>query len=453
MTDLFAARTQMAMSLGFHILFAVAGMAMPLLMVLAEWRARRTGDPAWIELARRWARGTAILFAVGAVSGTVLSFELGLLWPTFMEHAGPIIGMPFSLEGFAFFVEAIFLGLYLYGRDKLSPGLHFASGVMVAIAGLASGVLVVAVNSWMNTPVGFELRDGIISSIDPFAPFKAPAFPTQATHMALAAYASVAAAVLGIHALGLLRRPDSGLHRRAARIAFGVLAVSLPLQIVTGDLSAKHLAEHQPAKLAAAEGLFETQRRAPLAIGGWPDVEARALRYAIEIPGALSVFAFGDVDAEVIGLDRIPRDEWPPVAVTHVAFQIMVGCGFAMLGLVAWGGILRLRRGPDGWLTSKAFLKASVAGAPLGLVAVEAGWFVTEVGRQPWVVRGVMKTADAVTPMPGLQVPLVVFTALYLVLGLVVVVLLRALFRDATPLTGAHPMHPPEAPRGEEEVR
>lgn len=434
MTDLFAARTQMAMSLGFHILFAVAGMAMPLLMVIAEVAARRTRDPAWIDLARRWARGTAILFAVGAVSGTVLSFELGLLWPTFMEHAGPLIGLPFSLEGFAFFVEAIFLGLYLYGRDRLSPGLHLFSGVMVAVAGLASGVLVVAVNSWMNTPTGFTLVDGVITDIDPFAPFSAAAFPTQASHMALAAYASVAAAVLGVHALGLLRRPDSGFHRRAATVAFAVLAVSLPLQIVTGDLSAKHLAEHQPTKLAAAEALFETQTRAPLAIGGWPDVEARELKWAIELPGALSFLAFADVDAEVQGLDRVPRDEWPPVVVTHVSFQIMVGCGFALLALVGVGLWRRWRRGRDRWLDSPLFLKACIAAAPLGLIAVEAGWFVTEVGRQPWVVRGVMKTADAVTPMPELHVPLVAFTALYVVLGVVVVVLLRALFRDATPL-------------------
>lgn len=436
MTDLLAARTQMAMSLGFHILFAVAGMAMPLLMVIAEVKARRTGDPAWVDLARRWARGTAILFAVGAVSGTVLSFELGLLWPTFMEHAGPIIGLPFSLEGFAFFIEAIFLGLYLYGRDKLSPGLHLFSGVMVAIAGLASGVLVVAVNAWMNTPTGFTLVDGAITDIDPFAPFAAAAFPTQASHMALAAYASVAAAVLGMHALGLLRRPDSDLHRRAAGVAFAVLAVSLPLQILTGDLSAKHIAEHQPAKLAAAEGLFETQKAAPLAIGGWPDEEARELKWAIEIPGALSFLAFADLDAEVQGLDQVPRDEWPPVAVTHVSFQVMVGCGFAMLGLVGFGLWLRWRRGPERWLESRWFLKAAVAAAPLGLIAVEAGWFVTEVGRQPWVVRGVMKTADAVTPMPDLQVPLVMFTLLYGVLGVVVVVLLRALFRDATPVAG-----------------
>lgn len=434
MTDLFAARTQMAMSLAFHILFAVAGMAMPLLMVIAEIKARK--DPTYRTLALKWAKGTAVLFAVGAVSGTVLSFELGLLWPTFMQHAGPIIGMPFSLEGFAFFIEAIFLGLYLYGRDRLSPNLHLMSGVFVALAGLASGVFVVAVNAWMNAPVGFEIVDGAITGIDPYAPFKSPAFPTQASHMALAAYASVAAAVLGIHALGLLRRPDSPLHRGALRIAFGVLAVSLPLQIVTGDLAAKHLAEHQPAKLAAAEALFETRTRAPLAIGGWPDVEARELRYAIEIPGALSFLAHADFDAEVTGLDQIPRDEWPPVVVTHVAFQIMVGCGMALLALVGAGLVLRWRRGPPG-LLDRRFLRAALIMSPLGLIAVEAGWFVTEVGRQPWIIHGVMRTADAVTPMPGLTVPLTAFTALYIVLGLVVIALFRALFRDVTPVSDA----------------
>ncbi|MCB9540419.1 MAG: cytochrome ubiquinol oxidase subunit I [Myxococcales bacterium] len=430
MTDLFAARSQMAMSLAFHILFAVAGMAMPLLMVLAEWRGQRTGEPHYRRLAKLWARGTAILFAVGAVSGTVLSFELGLLWPTFMEHAGPLIGMPFSLEGFAFFLEAIFLGIYLYGWDRVSPRLHLFAGVMVALSGLASGVFVVAVNSFMNAPVGFTLTEAGIGEIDPWAPFRSPAFPTQAAHMALAAYCSVAAAVLGVHAWALRRRPDHRLHRAALGLAFGLLAVSAPLQVVTGDLSAKHVAEHQPAKLAAAEALFETQRGAALAIGGWPDEEAGVLRYAIHVPKMLSVLAFADPDAEVQGLDRVPRADWPPVAVTHVSFQVMVGCGFALLALVGFGLWLRWRRGRD-WPTPR-FLQAALLCAPLGLIAVEAGWFVTEVGRQPWIVHGVLRTADAVTPMPNLGVPLAVFTALYLLLGVVVVVLLRAQFRAST---------------------
>ena len=425
MTDLLAARGQMTVSLAFHILFAVAGMAMPLLMAIAEGRFLVTGEPTYAELSRRWAKGTAILFAVGAVSGTVLSFELGLLWPVFIEKAGPVVGLAFSLEGYAFFLEAIFLGLFLYGEGRLTRVQRFASAVVVAISGVASGVLVMAVNAWMHTPVGFTLLpDGSFGDIDPWAPFRAPAFPTMAAHMAIAAYTSTAFAVLGIHAWRLLHDPDNRFHRRAAELALIVGALAAPLQALTGDLSAKHDAKHQPIKLAAFEGLFETQRRAPLAIGGWPDVEAGQLRGAIEVPGALSVLAFADPDAEVRGLDAFPRAEWPNVPLAHVSFQVMVGCGSALLALAAWGVWLWWRR--KGFVDDRRFLTAAVIAAPLGLVAVEAGWIVTEVARQPWIIRGVMKTADAVAPVPGLVVPFVTFTALYGVLGVIVVVLLRA---------------------------
>lgn len=431
MTDLFAARSQMAFSLGFHILFAVAGMAMPLFMVIAEWRHLRTGAEVWRELARRWAKGTAILFAVGAVSGTVLSFELGLLWPTFMEHAGPLVGMPFSVEGFAFFLEAIFLGVYLYGWDRVGPRAHLAAGGAVALSGLASGVFVVAVNGFMNTPAGFALDPpggtlpgATVVDVDLWAAFFNPAFPHQAVHMALAAYASVAFAVLGIHAWRLLADRASAFHRAALRVAFPVALVAAPAMVVTGDWAAKHLAEHQPLKLAAAEAHFDTERGAGLAIGGWPDEETGELRFGFKIPYGLSFLAHLDPDAEVKGLRDFPRDEWPPVAVTHVSFQVMVGCGFAMLFVVGWGAFVRWRRGAL-W-ESRAWLRAAGLALPLGLLAVEAGWFVTEVGRQPWIIQGVMRTADAVTPMPYLTVPLVVITLLYLFLGVVVLLLLRA---------------------------
>jgi cytochrome d ubiquinol oxidase subunit I len=422
MSDLFAARSQMAMSLAFHILFAVAGMAMPLLMVIAEWRHLRTRDPVFLELAHRWAKGTAILFAVGAVSGTVLSFELGLLWPRFMQHAGPLIGMPFSLEGFAFFLEAIFLGLYLYGWKRLSPKVHLLCGGVVALSGLASGVFVVAVNSFMNGPSGLVIEGGKIVAFDPWVAFFSPSFPTQAAHTALAAYASVSFAVLGIHAWRLRLDPQSAFHRRALEIALLVAMISTPLQIFSGDRSAKHLAEHQPTKLAAAEAVFETKRGAGLSIGGWPDEEAGKLNYALEIPYALSILGKGTPDAEIEGLDRVPRADWPPVAVVHVAFQVMVGCGMAMLGVCALGGFLWWRKR----LFSRRFLGLAMLSGPLGLIALEAGWTVTEVGRQPWILRGIMRTADAVTPMPGLIVPFTAFTILYLILGGVVVVLLRA---------------------------
>ncbi len=426
MENLFAARAQMAISLAFHIVFAVVGMAMPLLMAIAEWMHLRTADPTYLALAKRWARGTAILFAVGAVSGTVLSFELGLLWPAFMERAGPVIGMPFSMEGFAFFLEAIFIGVYLYGWDRISPRAHLASGAVVAVSGLASGVFVVAVNAWMNTPSGITVdAAGRITAVDLRDAFFSPAFPTQALHMVLAAYASVAALVLGVHAWRLRAGAgDPAFHRAGAKIALAVGAIALPLQIASGHLAGEHLGHHQPAKLAAMESLFHSRDAAPVAIGGWPDEARGELRYAIELPYGLSILATGDPDGHVVGLDEVPRADWPPVPVVHVSFQIMVGAGMAMLSIFGAGAFLWWRRG--GFWTSPRFLRIAALASPLGLVAVEAGWTVTEVGRQPFVVHGILRTADAVTPMPGLVVPLVVFTLLYVVLGLIVIAMLRA---------------------------
>ncbi|HEU5073046.1 MAG TPA: cytochrome ubiquinol oxidase subunit I [Polyangiaceae bacterium] len=441
MSDLFAARCQMALSLGFHILFAVAGMAMPLLMVIAEVLYLRTGRAVYYELARRWAKGTAILFAVGAVSGTALSFELGLLWPTFMRHAGPLIGMPFSLEGFAFFLEGIFLGLYLYGWDRLSPKLHVASGVVVALSGLSGGIFVVAVNSWMNTPAGFEAihltqADGTpgwqLVELDLWKAFFNPAFPTQATHMALAAYTSVAFAVLGIHAWRLRQHPENEFHRAAVKITFAVALLVTPLQALSGDFAAKHLAEVQPAKLAAAEALFETQSQAPLSLGGWVDADARRLVGAVEIPGLLSVLATGSFEGKVIGLEDIPRDQWPPLNVVHLAFDLMVGCGTLLLAWLGLATFMSVRaRAFASFLRqdsalARLLVRSAVWVAPLGLLAVEAGWVVTEVGRQPWIIRGVMRTSEAVTPMPGLIVPLMAFGVLYAFLGVIVIVLLKA---------------------------
>lgn len=427
MTDLLAARLQMALSLGFHILFAVAGIAMPVLMVLAERRWQRTGERACLDLAKRWARGTAILFAVGAVSGTVLSFELGLLWPRFMERSGALIGLPFALEGFAFFTEAIALGIYLYGWDRVSPKVHLGSGIVVALSGAASGIFVVIANAWMNAPTGFELTGGTITDVDPLAAMANPAAFSQTLHMTLASYVAVGFAVAGIHAFRLLRTPDSLFHRRALQIALLVGVPAALAQPISGDISARYVAEHQPAKLAAMEALFETRRGAPLTLGGWPDEEAREVRWVLEIPYALSLLAFHDPGAEVRGLDAFPRDEWPPVAIVHIAFQIMVGIGFylALVGLwAAWRGWRHRDLTSSRWL-----LWALVIGAPLGLVAIEAGWTVTEVGRQPWVIYGVMKTAEAVTPMPGLWAPLILVSALYLALGGVVAYLL---YREIT---------------------
>jgi cytochrome bd ubiquinol oxidase subunit I len=419
MTDLLAARSQMAMSLGFHIVFSAFGIAMPLLMAVAEGQWLRTGDPSTLALAKKWSKGTAILFAVGAVSGTVLSFELGLLWPSFMEQSGPLIGPLFALEGFAFFTEAIFLGIYLYGWNKISPRAHFSAGLMVAASGIASAVFVVTANAWMNAPTGFDVEGGQWTHVNPWAAFLHPLAWNEVLHMVLAAFAATGFLVAGIHAFFLLRNPHSAFHRQALWIALLVGGPPALLQPLSGDLIARAVADHQPAKLAAMEALFRTEAGAPFVIGGLPDADTQTVRYGLFIPGGLSFLLHWDTTATVEGLDAVPRADWPPVTVVHLAFQLMVGCGLIMAALTAWSGWQwfngrALER--DRWL-----LRSLVVAAPLGFLAIQAGWVVTEVGRQPWVIYHVLRTADAVTPMPGLWVPMVTFTLLYLLLTAIVI--------------------------------
>jgi cytochrome bd ubiquinol oxidase subunit I len=426
MSDLLAARSQMAMSLAFHIIFAVIGIGLPLLMVIAEWRWIRTGQAVYLDLAKRWSKGAAILFAVGAVSGTVLSFELGLLWPNFMRFAGPIVGMPFSLEGFAFFTEAIFLGLYLYGWDRIGRGAHLFSGIIVALSGVLSGIFVVIANAWMNSPAGFDLIGGKAVNVRPFAAMANPAAFPQALHMTLAAYAATGLGIAGIHAILILRGRTATFHRYALAVALAVGAPAAILQPLAGDLSARHVAREQPVKLAALEAHFTTMRGAPLHIGGWPDVERRETRWAIKIPNGLSLLAFHDPNAEVAGLGEFPRENWPPIAIVHVAFQVMVALGLFMALVSLWALWRWWRaRGSVGLTDNPWLLRALAIATPMGFIAIEAGWTVTEVGRQPWIVYGVLRTADAVTPMPGLVVPFLIFTLLYLLLGFIVVYMLR----------------------------
>ncbi len=423
MEDLLAARAQMAMSLAFHIIFASVGIAMPLLMVIAEGMWLKTKDETYLILAKRWSKGTAIMFAVGAVSGTVLSFELGLLWPTFMAYAGPIIGMPFSLEGLAFFVEAIFLGIYLYGWERVPKNVHWFAGVMVLLGGTFSGIFVVTANAWMNTPVGFSIVEGKVTNIDPIAAMLNPSSFSQALHMTLAAFLAVGFAVAGIHAYFLRRDPDNAFHRKAFAIALSVGGVVAILQPISGDISAKRLAKHQPVKLAAMEGQWETERGAPLRIGGIPDEEAEVTRFAIEIPKALSFLAHFDFNAEIMGLKDVPPEDRPPVAIVHFAFQIMVACGMVMIVAGILGGWLAWRQ--KGLPVNRWYLRFVTFCTPLGFIAIEAGWTVTEVGRQPWIIYGYMRTAEAVTPMPNLVVPFIGFTILYIFLSIIVVILLR----------------------------
>jgi cytochrome bd ubiquinol oxidase subunit I len=432
LAGLLEARVEMAITLGLHIVLASLGVGMPLLMTFAEWRAMKTGDAGWRRLARRWSEAFAVLFAVGAVSGTILTFELGLLWPGFMGRFGSVIGLPFTLEAFAFFLEAVFLGIYLYGWDRVGPRVHLFSGVVVAVAGAASAVFVVTANAWMNAPTGFTIVDGKVVDVRPFEAMTGPAAGAQATHMLLAAYVVAGFLVAGVYALRRLRGHD-GLHeRRATGVALALALGLMPLQVWVGDWAGKVVAKTQPVKFAAMEGQFKTEARAPLRIGGLPDEEAGVTRFAIEIPGGLSWLAHGDADAVVVGLDAVPPRDRPPVAVVHLAFQAMVGAGSAMLLLAVVAGVslLRKRRLPS----TRAFLLAVVAGAPLSVVALEAGWIVTEVGRQPWIVQGVMRVEEAVTQAPGTGLLLVASLLVYGLLAAGTTVVLLRLARR--PLEG-----------------
>ncbi len=419
MEDLLAARLQMAISLGWHIIFACIGMAMPFFMAYAEWKWLKTKEEIYLDLAKSWSKGVAIFFAVGAVSGTLLSFELGLLWPEFMKHAGPIFGMPFSLEGTAFFIEAIALGVFLYGWNKISPWAHWWSGIVVGISGVLSGIFVVAANGWMNSPSGFDFVNGEYINIDPIAALFNDAWFTQALHMTFAAFASTGFAVAGVHAIMLLRGKKIRFHKEALKIAliFGsIAAFAMP---ITGDLAAKDVAKRQPAKLAAMEAHYHTEENASLIIGGIPNDETKEVNYAIKIPGALSFLAHGDFQSEVIGLDQIPDEEEPPVMVTHFAFQIMVGLGGIMMLIGMIYFFMRWRKWD--YINKKWWLRLIAFATPFGFIALEAGWTVTEVGRQPWIIYGVMKTEDALTPMPGIQYSLLLIVSIYTILTLAVI--------------------------------
>jgi len=427
LSNLLAARVQMGFTLGFHMLFAAFGVGFPLLMLVAERIALRGGGDHYMALARTWGRANALLFAVGAVSGTALSFELGLLWPGFMRLTGSTIGVGFATEAFAFFVEAIFIGLYLYGWNRLSPRAHWWTGVPIALSGAASAALVIAVDAWMQHPVdgGALLRGGVVSPLK--ALFANPHWFVMATHATIACYAATAFTVAAVYAWGMLRGRRTAAHRAGLRIAMVLATGATLLMPFTGDLAGKAVARFQPTKLAAMESQFRSEAAAPLRIGGLPDPARRTVRYDIEIPGGLSWLAYGSGSATVRGLDAVPPADWPDVPVTHVAFQLMVGSGTLMVlvALLYWWS--RRRTASEG--LGRLALLGVLLGAPLAFLALETGWVVTEVGRQPWIVYGLQRTADAVTPVPGLLLYLVGYGALYLLLGTTVVLLLRGVER------------------------
>jgi cytochrome d ubiquinol oxidase subunit I len=427
MDALTAARIQMELSLGFHMIFAALGIGMPLLMVLAERRALRTGDDAGLALARTWGKATALLFVVGAVSGTALSFELGLLWPKFMAFAGPVIGPAFALEGYAFLIEAIFIGLYLYGWDRMSPRAHWLAGIPVAISGALSGILVVGANAWMQSPRGYTLDEaGRVAAVDVLATFRNPSWVPLALHSTLSCYIAVGFAVAGVYAIGILRGRDDARHRRGLGLGLGLGTITALLQPLSGDWLAKLVGRTQPEKLAAMEALHETTAGAPLLIGGIPD-RAGQIHYGIEIPKGLSFLATGDPNATIRGLASFPVDERPNALVCHLAFQVMVGGGFALVAVGLLWLVLRRRLRKSGAPFPRWFLWIVALASPLGFLALEAGWIVTEVGRQPWIVYRAMRTADAVTPRSDVGTTLAAFGGLYLALGVALIVMLRGL--------------------------
>jgi cytochrome d ubiquinol oxidase subunit I len=433
MENLLAARAQMGTSLAFHIIFSLFGIGLPFFLCLAEGLGLKTGDPTWLLLARRWTKAAAILFAIGAVSGTIISFELGLLWPTYTRFAGQVVGLPFLLEGFAFFVEAIFLGLYLYGWDKLSPRVHWLCSFPIWISGVLSAWFIISANSWMNTPAGFVIRQGKIVDVRPWQAMFNPSMPYETLHMLLACFVATSLVLAGISALALLRGQQADYYRKGLVLAMCVAVLSTPLQILSGDLNARFLAHAQPVKFAALEGDFHTENGPPLRIGGLADPQTGQVYYALEIPHGESLLLFLNLNGTVRGLDAFARQDWPDaIPAVHLAFDTMVGCGlFALLvALLFW---LLFWRRREQIFTRPWLLVGIILAGPSTILAVICGWLVTELGRQPWVISGFLRTRDAVTPAPWVSVSFLVFVCVYLLLAVALLRLLRALARQPLP--------------------
>lgn len=410
---LLPARNQMALSLGWHIILACFGMAMPAMIFVFHRRGLRGDDDA-LEIAKRWSKVGAVLFAVGAVSGTILSFELGLLWPGLMEQFGDVVGLAFALEGISFFTEAIFLGIYVYGWGRLPGHMHSLMLLPIMAAGVIGSFMVVSVNAWMNAPSGFRIVDGEVVDIDPLAAIFNDHVWLQAAHMYLAAVMVVGFSMSAVYAVRMLQGHRDRLHQLAAIVPFCFAAIATPIQPIVGHFAGQQIADDQPIKLAAIEVIETTESRAPLKVGGI--VIDGELRGAIEIPipGLLSFLSQNHFDAEVIGLDSVPEDERPPVGIVHLAFTLMIGIGTALVGLAAWA-LIRWKRGGswEALFASRRFLTSMALGGPAAILAMEAGWVTTEVGRQPWIVHGVLRTEDAVTDANYIWVTLTVLVVVY----------------------------------------
>lgn len=426
-SNLLAARNQMGFTLGFHIVLACFGVAFPAIMLIAEYRGRKHDDADALLLARRWSKAVAVLFAVGAVSGTVLSFELGLLWPEMMDRFGDAFGIGFAIEGLFFFLEAIFIAIYIYGWDRLPGWAHFWSGIPIVISGIGGAASVIASNSWMNTPQGFELgADGRITDVDVADVLLNPAFGHEFPHMWLAAYMVTGFTVASVYAIGMLRGRRDRYHRLGFLIPFSVAAALTPIQLFVGDIAAREVFNDQPVKFAAFECVYETGDNQAEHIGGiCTDDEVKG---AISIPGLDSLLAGFSTSTEVQGLDQFPDDEEPPaLSLLHLSFDTMVGIGTALLLLGLWFGITYWRKRDIP--ATPWFLRAAAVAGAAAVVAMWCGWIVTEVGRQPWIVRGFMRTEDAVTPAQGLWWAFGLTMTLYIVLAVVAAIVLRGMSR------------------------
>jgi len=431
-STLLAAREQMAFTLAFHILLVPIGVALPTITLIANWRGLRKRDDVALLLARRWSKVMAVTFAVGAVTGTVLSFELGLLWPGLTGKFGSVFGLPFGLEAIAFFLEAILIAVYIYGWDRLSPRAHFWTGVPIPFASVLGAISILAVNSWMNTPQGFTLSSkGLPKNVDVFKAMFTPAFPWEVTHFVIAAYLGAGFVVASVYAVGMLRGRNDRYHRLGFLIPFTVAAVLAPVQLLVGDQITRMIIREQPVKFAAAEGVQQTGTHVPESLFGYlpgngQDDNAE-LKYAIEIPDLASVLSGGKPDTKITGLNSVKAEDRPPVNIVHWSFDIMVLVASALALLAVWFGFVwwRKRRLPK----TKWFLRAAAVAGVAILVTIECGWFVTEVGRQPWVVYNTLRTKDAVTSHGGIWLTLVIIVALYALVATGLITTLRVLAR------------------------
>jgi cytochrome d ubiquinol oxidase subunit I len=423
---LLQARQMQALSFAMHIPLVCFAMAFPAMVLFVEWRYLRTGDELYLLLARRWSRVIVALFAVGVVTGTILSFEMGLLWPNFTGTFGAVFGLGFAIEGFSFFLEAIFIGIYVYGWGRLSPWLHFATGIPVAIAGFTGSLMVISVNAWMNHPSGFRLRGGKVVDVHPLAALFGNRYLWhELIHMYAAGYIVAGFLLAAAYAVGRSRGRWDRYHRTAFAIPLTIAALASPVQVLIGDWAGRDVATNQPIKLAAIEGLGHTTRGAPEHVLGW--YADGQVKYGIEIPHALSLLAFHSWNATVRGLTTVPANDRPPVNVVRVSFQLMVGIG-TLLAILGIGYVIaraRRKRLP----TSPWFYRAVIVAGPASVVALIAGWIVTEVGRQPWVVYGVMRTSQAVTNAGGIPVGYGTLVIVYVGLIAAVVWILSRLAR------------------------